>query len=81
MKYFIKKTGEWIYKTTLFTSAMSGSVWSDSILGHFTSVERAPQCPLDRRLGEPQDWLGRCGRVKILDSTGIQTPPPRSFSQ
>jgi hypothetical protein len=35
--------------------------------------------PLDRRLGGPQSWSGRC-EEKILDLTGIRTPTPRSSS-
>jgi hypothetical protein len=41
---------------------------------------KSPQYPLDKRLGEPQNRSGRRGEKKIFNSTGTQTPIPRSFS-
>jgi hypothetical protein len=37
------------------------------------------RCPLDSRLGEPQNRSGR-GEEKIIDSTGTRAPTPRSSS-
>jgi hypothetical protein len=37
-------------------------------------------CQLDRRLGGPQSRSGRRGEEKILDTSGTQTPTPRSPS-
>jgi hypothetical protein len=31
--------------------------------------------PLDRRLGGPQNWSGRCGEEKNLALPGIETGP------
>jgi len=39
------------------TSALNGGKWSASHPGRFTSRERAPQYPLDRRLGGPTTYL------------------------
>jgi hypothetical protein len=35
---------------------------------------------MQRSLGEPKNWSGRCGEEKILDHTGTRTPSPRSSS-
>jgi hypothetical protein len=39
-----------------------------------------PRHPLDKRLDGPQSRSGRRGEEKVLDSTGTQTPNPRSSS-
>jgi hypothetical protein len=62
--------GEWMYISTF---SWPQGKWSASRLGRFTPRERAPQYPLDRRLGGPQSQSGRRGEEKILDPTRIQT--------
>jgi len=41
--------------------AVSGSEWSATCPGKFTPGVKAPQCPLDRRMGGPQSLSGRDG--------------------
>jgi hypothetical protein len=50
------------------TLALVGGEWSDSRPGHFIPGERAPQYPVDRRLGGLQNRSGRLGEEKILNS-------------
>jgi len=45
----------WLH--SFFTSVLDGSEWSTSSPGHFSSVKE-PQCPLNRRLGDPQSQFG-----------------------
>jgi hypothetical protein len=40
---------------------------------------KSPRYPLDRRLGGPQSWSGRC-EEKILDLTGTR-PPTSAVTQ
>jgi hypothetical protein len=41
---------------------------------------KRPRYPLDRGLGGPQTWSGRCGEEKIVYLTGTRTPTPLSSS-
>jgi hypothetical protein len=43
-------------------------------------LEKAPQYPLERRLGGPQNWYGCRGEEKVLDPTGTQTLTPRHIA-
>jgi hypothetical protein len=47
---------------------------------NFTPQVKSPQYPVDRRLGGPPSRSGRCGKEKILDSTGTRTPTCRLSS-
>jgi hypothetical protein len=47
--------------------------WSASCVSHVTPRERAPQNPLDIRLGGSQRWTGHCRQAKNVDPAGIQT--------
>jgi hypothetical protein len=66
-----------VYIHVFLTSALVGGEWSVSHLSRFTPKERAPQYPLDRRLGGPQNWPGQHGEEKNLTPTGTQTPTPQ----
>jgi hypothetical protein len=56
---------EWRYSSThSLTSALDGGEWSASRPGRFTPRERAPWCPLDRRLGGPQSRSRHGGEEK-----------------
>jgi hypothetical protein len=66
-----------VYIHIFLTSTLAGDEWLVSRSVRFTTGERAPRYPLDRRLGGPQSRSG--GREeKILDYTGARTPTPRS---
>jgi hypothetical protein len=58
-----------------------GTSWrSDSRSCRFITGERALRCPLDRRLGGPQNRYGRYGKQKDLSTIGTRTPTPRPCS-
>jgi hypothetical protein len=61
----------WIH--IFLNSALVGGARSASCPCHFTSGKRAPQYPLDRRLGGPQSQSGWQGEEKILDPTRTWT--------
>ena len=47
-------------------------MWSTSLHGHLTPGNES-QCPLNRRLVEPQDWSGDFGEEKnILPLLGFE---------
>jgi hypothetical protein len=50
------------------TSALDGGEWSASRPGRFTPRKRAPQYPLDKKLGESQSRSGRGGEEKNSQS-------------
>jgi hypothetical protein len=60
------------------TSALDGDEWSVSRPGRFTREEKAPQYPLDMRLGEPQSLSGRYGVAKNLLPLPEIEPRPSS---
>jgi hypothetical protein len=62
-----------------FISALVGGEWSASRPSRFTPGERAPRCPLDRRLGGPQNRSLRLGEETILDPTGTRNSDPSSY--
>lgn len=45
------------------------------------ALRKSPRYLLDRRLVGLHSWSGRCGEVRILGLTRIQTPTLRSSSQ
>jgi hypothetical protein len=60
----MKEYWEWRYSSThSLTSVLDGGEWSASRAGCFTSRERAPLTPLDRRLDGPQSRSGRGGEI------------------
>jgi hypothetical protein len=61
------------------TSALVAGVWPASrplALPPPPPLEKCFWYPLDTRFGGPQSQSGQHGEVKILDSTGTQTPYP-----
>jgi hypothetical protein len=63
-------------RTQVFlTSELFACEWSSSHPGHFTLGEtELVSYPLDKRLDGLQNWSKRHSEVKIIDSTGTQTP-------
>ena len=53
----------WLH--SFFTSVLDGSELSTSSPGHFFSVKE-PQCPLNKRLGDPQSQFGHFEEWKNL---------------
>jgi hypothetical protein len=61
-----------VYSTILDLGTRWGE-WSASRPGRFTPGKRVPRYPLDRRVGGPQGWSGRCEVEKnLLPLLGIE---------
>jgi hypothetical protein len=73
IKHYAMKGYEGVYVQIhiVFTSALVGGERSASRPGPFCLWGKNPLYPLDRRLGEPQSWSGRCGEEKILLTQSI----------
>jgi hypothetical protein len=61
---------EWI---TFLTSALVGGEWLASRYDRFIYIEKGAQVPIDTRAGLDDV-------EKIFDPTGLELPPPQSYS-
>jgi hypothetical protein len=67
--------GEWSYSAIILDLGIHGGELSASRPGRFTTGERVPRCPLDKRQDEPQSRSGRYGEEKIVALPGIESQP------
>jgi hypothetical protein len=58
------RMGEWRYSSIILDLGTRWR-WSASCPSRFTPWGNSPRYPLDRRLGGPQSWSGRCGEKSL----------------
>jgi hypothetical protein len=46
--------------------ALDGVEWPASHIPAVLPLGNMPLCPMDRKVGRPQDWSGQCRREKFL---------------
>jgi hypothetical protein len=73
--------GEWMYRY-FFLDLGTSWRWAVSFIPRpLYPRGKSLRHPLGRRLGGPRIPSGRRGKEKVLDTTGTQTPTPRSSSR